>query len=138
MVQAGEYLTIVGGCNDCHTENWTASEGKVDPSDRMAGMKTGFRGSWGTVYGKNLRIIVQRMSEDRWVKVLSTADSGDGRPPMPWWNTAKMNERDLRAMYRYVKSLGPKANGIPRGLPAGKEPAGPYISLTPVEPKANP
>jgi hypothetical protein len=134
MEKAGEYLTIVGGCNDCHTENWSASEGKVDPADRMAGMKTGFRGSWGTVYGKNLRTIVQRMSEDRWVKVLSTADSGEGRPPMPWWNTAKMNERDLRAMYRYVKGLGPKTNGVPRGLPAGKEPTGPYISLTPVVP----
>ena len=136
MEKAGEYLTIVGGCNDCHTENWSASEGKVAPEDRMAGMKTGFRGSWGTVYGKNLRTIVQRMSEDRWVKVLSTADSGEGRPPMPWWNTAKMNERDLRAMYRYVKGLGPKTNGVPRGLPVGKEPAGPYITLTPVEPGA--
>jgi hypothetical protein len=135
MEKAGEYLTIVGGCNDCHTENWSASEGKVEPADRMAGMKVGFRGSWGTVYGKNLRTIVQRMSEDRWVKVLSTADSGDGRPPMPWWNTAKMNERDLRAMYRYVKGLGPKTNGVPRGLPVGKEPTGPYISLTPVQPK---
>lgn len=134
MEKAGEYLTIVGGCNDCHTEHWTASEGKVDPADRMAGMKTGFRGSWGTVYGKNLRTIVQRMSEDRWVKVLSTADSGEGRPPMPWWNTAKMNERDLRAMYRYVKGLGPKTNGVPRGLPVGKEPAGPYIDLRLVEP----
>jgi hypothetical protein len=100
----------------------------------MGGMKLGFRGSWGTVYGKNLRTIVQRMSEDRWVKVLTTSDSGDGKPPMPWWNTAKMSERDLRAMYRYVKSLGPKQNGIPRGLPAGKEPTTAYISLEEKQP----
>ena len=134
MVQAGEYLTIVGGCNDCHTEGWSESKGKVAPADRMSGMKVGFRGSWGTAYGKNLRIIASHMSEDRWVKVLQTADSGDGRPPMPWWNTAQMNERDLRAMYRYVRSLGPKQNGIPRGLPPGKEPTGPYISLEPRQP----
>ena len=132
MEKAGEYLMIVGSCNDCHTENWTASEGKVEPAKRMEGMKLGFRTDSGTVYGKNLRRIVERMSEDRWVKVLSTADSGEGRPPMPWWNTAKMNERDLRAMYRYVKSLGPSANGIPRALAPGKEPPGPYINLTPV------
>jgi len=127
--RAGEYLTIIGGCNDCHTEGWSEREGKVPPADRMGGMKVGFRGPWGTVYGKNLRTIVQRMSEDRWVKVLQTADSGEGKPPMPWWNTAQMNERDLRAMYRYVKSLGPKQNGVPRGLPPGREPNGPYISL---------
>ena len=134
MEQAGEYLTIVGGCNDCHTEGWSENKGEIAPADRLGGMKVGFRGSWGTVYGKNLRIIVSHISEDRWVKVLQTADSGDGRPPMPWWNTARMNERDLRAMYRYVKSLGPKQNGIPRGLPPGKEPKGPYISLETVQP----
>jgi mono/diheme cytochrome c family protein len=130
MIQAGEYLTTVGGCNDCHTQNWVESKGKVAPADRFAGMSVGFRGPWGTTYGKNLRTIVQRMSEDRWVKVLQTADSGDGRPPMPWWNTAQMSDRDLRAMYRYVKSLGPKPNGVPRGLPPEKEPTGPYMWLT--------
>ena len=134
MDKAGEYLTVVAGCNDCHTENWSKSEGKIAPADRMGGMKVGFRGEWGTVYGKNLRTIVQRMSEDRWVKVLTTADSGDGKPPMPWWNTARMSERDLRAMYRYVKGLGPKQNGVPRGLPAGKEPTTPYISLETKQP----
>jgi mono/diheme cytochrome c family protein len=130
MLQAGEYLTIVGGCNDCHTENWVESKGKVPPADRFAGMKIGFRGPWGTSYGKNLRTIVQRQSEDRWVATLQSADSGDGKPPMPWWNTAQMNERDLRAMYRYVKSLGPKTNGVPRSLPPGKEPEGAYMWLT--------
>jgi mono/diheme cytochrome c family protein len=135
MEKAGEYLTVVAGCNDCHTENWSSSEGKIVPADRMGGMKVGFRGSWGTVYGKNLRTIVQRMSEDRWVKVLTTADSGEGKPPMPWWNTARMSERDLRAMYRYVKSLGPKQNGVPRGLPVGKEPTTPYISLETKQPE---
>jgi mono/diheme cytochrome c family protein len=131
MEQAGEYLTLVGSCNDCHTQNWVESKGKVDPADRFAGMNVGFRGPWGTVYGKNLRQIAQHITEDRWVRILTTADSGEGEPPMPWWNTAKMNERDLRAMYRYIRSLGPKPNGIPRGLPPGKEPTGPYIWVVP-------
>jgi mono/diheme cytochrome c family protein len=130
MEQAGEYLTIVGSCNDCHTQGWTESGGKIPPADRFAGMNLGFRGSWGTSYGKNLRTITQRQSEDRWVQTLRTADGGDGKPPMPWWNTAQMNERDLRAMYRYIKSLGPKPNGVPRGLPAGKEPTGPWVWLS--------
>ncbi|NUO38384.1 MAG: cytochrome C [Gemmatimonadaceae bacterium] len=135
MEQAGEYLTIVGGCNDCHTQGWSESDGKVAPADRLAGMNVGFRGPWGTSYGKNLRTIVQRQTEDRWVQVLTTADGGDGKPPMPWWNTRQMSDRDLRAMYRYIKSLGPKLNGVPRSLPPGKEPSGPYIWVAPQPPK---
>jgi hypothetical protein len=135
MEQAGEYLTIVGSCNDCHTQGWTESEGKVAPADRFAGFNVGFRGPWGTSYGKNLRTVVQRQSEDHWVEVMKTSDGGDGKPPMPWWNTKQMSDRDLRAMYRYIKSLGPKTNGVPRSLPAGREPTGPYIWVTPQPPK---
>ena len=131
MIAAGEYLTIVGSCNDCHTQGWSENEGRVAPEDRMAGNTVGYRGSWGTSYGKNLRTVVQRQSEDHWVEVLKTADGGEGKPPMPWWNTKLMSERDVRAMYRYVKSLGPKANGIPRSLPPGRVPTGPYIWVTP-------
>jgi mono/diheme cytochrome c family protein len=131
MEQAGEYLTIAGSCNDCHTQGWAESKGKIPPADRLAGLNVGFRGPWGTVYGKNLRTVVQRHTEDQWVEILRTADHGEGKPPMPWWNTALMSDRDLRAMYRYTKSLGPKANGVPRSVPAGKEPTGPYIWVTP-------
>ena len=131
MEQAGEYLTIVGSCNDCHTQGWTELQGKVAPADRFAGLNVGFRGEWGTVYGKNLRTITQRQSEDHWVEVLKTADGGDGKPPMPWWNTALMSDRDLRAMYRYIKSLGPNPKGVPRNLRPGAEPTGPYVWVTP-------
>ena len=131
MEKAGEYLTLVGSCNDCHTQGWSESKGKVAPADRFAGLNVGFRGEWGTVYGKNLRTIVQRQSEVHWVQVLKTADGGDGKPPMPWWNTANMSDRDLRAMYRYIKSLGPKPNGVPRSLRPGVEPTGPYVWVTP-------
>src|SRR5215203_3520051 len=54
MEQAGEYLTIVGGCNDCHTQGWAETQGKIPPADRLAGFNVGFRGPWGTSYGKNL------------------------------------------------------------------------------------
>ena len=131
MEKAGEYLTIVGSCNDCHTQGWVDSKGKIPPADRFAGMDVGFRGPWGTSYGKNLRTVVQRQTEDHWVKVLRTEDEGDGKLPMPWWNTALMSDRDLRAMYRYIKSLGPNTNGVPRAVPPGKEPTGPYVWVTP-------
>jgi len=38
-------------------------------------------------------------------------------------------------MYRYVKGLGPKQNGVPRSLPVGKEPTTPYISLETKQPR---
>lgn len=131
MEKAGEYLTIVGSCNDCHTQGWTETKGKIAPADRFAGLDVGFRGEWGTSYGKNLRTITQRQSEDHWVETLKTSDDGDGKPPMPWWNTAMMSDRDLRAMYRYIKALGPNPKGVPRGLPPGREPTGKYIWVTP-------
>lgn len=130
-IKAGEYLTIVGSCNDCHTQGWTESKGKVAPADRFAGLDVGFRGVWGTVYGKNLRTVTQRQSEDHWVEVLKTSDGGDGKPPMPWWNTAQMSERDMRAMYRYIKSLGPNTKGVPRSLKPGVAPTGPWVWVEP-------
>jgi hypothetical protein len=136
MEQAGEYLTIAGSCNDCHTQGWAETQGKVPPAERFAGLDVGFRGPWGTSYGKNLRTVVQRQSEDHWVEVLKTSDGGDGKPPMPWWNTKQLSERDLRAMYRYIKSLGPRPNGVPRSLPPGREPTGRFIWVVPAPPPA--
>ena len=36
-----------------------------------------------------------------------------------------------KVINRYIKSLGPKANGVPRALAPGKEPTGPYIWVEP-------
>ena len=129
---AGEYLTIVGGCNDCHTQGWAESNGKTPPADRFTGSNVGFRGPWGTSYAANLRNMTQRASEDRWVQILTSADGGEGRPPMPYMNTAAMSERDLRAMYRYIRSLGAKGERAPRPVPPGQTPTTPYINMEPV------
>lgn len=128
--QAGEYLTIVGGCNDCHTERWAESNGNVPQADRLAGNPVGYRGPWGTTYAANLRMLTQRMPEDRWVTMLQTAAGGHGMPPMPWMNTRMMSDQDLRAMYRYIHSLGPKGVRMPRQVPPGQEPTTPYIDMS--------
>jgi hypothetical protein len=129
---AGEYLLIVGSCHDCHTPNWTESKGKVSKDSVMTGRALGFKGPWGVVYSKNLRSIAARQSEDHWVEVLKTTDGGDGNLPMPWHNTALMAEADLRAMWKYVHSLG-TATGerIPKNTKPGVEPKeGQYVDLT--------
>jgi hypothetical protein len=129
---AGEYLAIVGGCHDCHTKGWTESKGKIPKEDQFAGIGSyGFRGEWGTNYGKNLRAQFQRDSIDKYLHVMTTTDGGDGHLPMPWHNTAMMSDADLRAIYLYVKSLGPKANAerIPRSVKPGVEPTTPFVML---------
>jgi mono/diheme cytochrome c family protein len=128
--QAGAYLLIVGNCHDCHTPNWTESGGKTSKDSLMTGRALGFKGPWGVDYSKNLRVIADREGEDHWVNTLKTADDGDGHLPMPWHNTALMSDEDLRAMWKYVKSLGPaQGERIPRSVRPGKEPAGQYLDL---------
>lgn len=129
--RAGEYLTIVGGCNDCHTPNWAETNGNTTPRDRLVGSSVGYRGPWGTTYPANLRMFASRVSEDRWVEVLRTAAGGHGQPPMPWMNTRQMSESDLRAMYRYVHALGPAGERTPRRVPPDSEPTTPYIWMVP-------
>lgn len=131
---AGRYLTIVGGCNDCHTVGWAESNGKTPPVEQLTGSNVGYRGPWGTSYATNLRNVAQRASEDRWVQILTTADGGHGRPPMPWMNTAAMSQHDLRAMYRYIHSLGARGANAPRAVPPDSTPRTPYINFVPVQP----
>jgi mono/diheme cytochrome c family protein len=131
---AGQYLTIVGGCNDCHTPGWAESNGKTPPAEQLVGSPVGYRGPWGTSYPANLRTVTQRATEDRWVQILTTADGGHGRPPMPWMNTAQMSDHDLRAMYRYIRSLGAAGSAVPRAVPPGTMPSTPYINFVPVQP----
>jgi hypothetical protein len=62
---------------------------------------------------------------------MRTADGGDGKLPMPWHDAAKFSDKDLRAMFQYVKSLGPKPVRLPRGTKPGVKPTtGYYIDLT--------
>ncbi|MCX5767283.1 MAG: cytochrome C [Gemmatimonadetes bacterium] len=128
---AGEYLMILGSCHDCHTAGWTAAKGKVAKDDQLTGNPVGYKGPWGTVYGKNLRSIAARQSEDHWVKVMTTADDGEGKLPMPWHNTALMTEEDIRNTFKYTKSLGNKVGArLPRSAKPGADPFGEYVDLS--------
>jgi mono/diheme cytochrome c family protein len=129
---AGEYLTIVGGCNDCHTPGWNESFGQVPSENRLTGVELGFRGPWGTSYPANLRLSVQGKSNTEWITMIR---GRRGMPPMPWMNLHLMNQRDLEAIYAYLVSLGPKGEPAPAYVPPDREPATPYVVLEPVMPK---
>jgi len=130
-VAAGEYLTVVAGCQNCHTAGWVEKQGNVPRDDQLAGNPVGYYGAWGTTYAKNLRQVADRQTEDHWVEVMRTADGGAGKLPMPWHDASKFSDKDLRAMYQYTKSLGPRPVRLPRGTRPGVKPTtGYYIDLT--------
>lgn len=130
--QAGRYFILLGGCNDCHTPGWEQSGGQLPESEWLTGSPVGFRGPWGTTYASNLRIFVQNITEDQWVEMFRTRAE---RPPMPWMNYRTINESDLRAAYRFIRSLGPKGEPAPEYVAPDQEPRTPYIVFVPRMPE---
>jgi mono/diheme cytochrome c family protein len=131
QVQRGRYLVQIAGCNDCHTANYAPSGGKVPEKDWLTGDALGWRGPWGTTYPTNLRLYMQDLTEAEWVK---KAKNLNARPPMPWFNVRDMTTSDLRAMYRYIRNLGPAGKPAPAFVPPDQAPSGPYVQF-PAPPK---
>jgi hypothetical protein len=100
--------------------------GNVPESDWLPGDKVGWRGVWGTTYATNLRIYMQTMSEEQWVQKGRTFTS---RPPMPWFAIQAMTDEDLRALYRYVRSLGAAGKPAPSYVMPLVTPRGPYVQF---------
>ncbi len=124
LVERGRYVVHTAGCNDCHTPGYGAAEGRVSEKLWLTGDALGWSGAWGTTYATNLRLYMAGHSEDSWLK---TARSFKPRPPMPWFNVHAMSERDLRALYRYVRHLGPAGEPAPAYVPPGQVPPGPVV-----------
>jgi mono/diheme cytochrome c family protein len=130
-IERGRYLAKIAGCNDCHTAGYAVNGGNVPEKQWLTGDQLGWRGPWGTTYPANLRLTMQKLTEEEWLKTAKTAKL---RPPMPWFALHDMNEADLRAIYRFVRYLGPAGQPAPAYVAPGQEPKGPYI-LFPEPPK---
>jgi len=126
LVQRGRYIVQTSGCNTCHTALYGMLGGNVPESDWLTGDKVGWRGVWGTTYATNLRIYMQSMTEEQWVQKGRTFTS---RPPMPWFAIQAMNDDDLRALYRYVRSLGVAGKPAPSYVMPFVTPRGPYVQF---------
>jgi hypothetical protein len=123
-IEHGRYVTVIGGCNDCRTPGYAPAGGKAPLERWLTGDTLGYCGPWGTTYPTNLRLYFEGLSEDQWVAVAKTMKT---RPPMPWFSVNAMSEGDLRAMYKFVRSLGPAGELAPQALPPGEHPKGPTI-----------
>lgn len=127
--ERGKYLVLIGGCNDCHTPGYIETDGKSPAeSEWLTGSPVGFRGPWGTTFPPNLRLFMNETPEDDFVTIAKTRNQ---KPPMPWPSLHNMSEEDLRAIYRYVNSLGPKGQRAPEYVPPDQEPNFPYVVFTP-------
>jgi len=126
-IERGRYIVQTSGCNDCHTPGYPESGGKLPESDWLVGSPVGFQGPWGTTYPANLRLAIDRMSE---AQFLARARS-EMRPPMPWFSLRAMTDADLRAMYGYIKSLGPKGDPAPSYAAPGQKVDTPYFVFVP-------
>lgn len=131
-ISRGRYMMIVGSCNDCHTADFAPRDGNVPEKDWLLGSgPLGFRGPWGTTYAPNLRATAAKMTANEWVKMAKTLKT---RPPMPWFNFNQWQDADLKALYQYIRQLGPAGAPANAGLPPAQEPPPPYIQW-PAPPK---
>lgn len=122
--QRGRYIVQIAGCNDCHTPNYAMSGGKVAEAEWLTGDRLGWNGPWGTTYPSNLRNYFSRVSEADWLK---TARQANYRPPMPSSVLHDMSTADLRAVWRFVRALGPAGEEAPAYLPPTQQPEGPVV-----------
>jgi mono/diheme cytochrome c family protein len=125
-IERGRYLVKIAGCNDCHTPGYMRTAGKVPEKQWLTGDQLGWRGPWGTTYASNLRLSMQNLTEDQWLKVATTAQF---RPPMPWFALHDMTTQDLRAIYRFIRGLGPAGQPAPAFVPPGQEPKGLFVQF---------
>ena len=137
LLARGDYLVRIAGCNDCHTPAYGERGGEVPREEWLVGSPVGFSGPWGTTYAANLRIKAAEMDEAGWLKYTGELHT---RPIMPDFNLRAMHEDDRRALYRFIRSLGPVGNKAPDYLPPGTTPPAPYLQmvLPPAPPAGTP
>jgi hypothetical protein len=114
LVKKGRRLVKKLGCNDCHTAGYLRLKGKVPEKKWLTGDTIGWRGPMGTSYGSNLRLLINNYKENEWVKMAKTLKS---RPPMPHAILNAMSDQDLRAVYWFIRYLGPSGKPAPPFTP---------------------
>lgn len=130
MLERGRYILMTSGCNDCHTPGYPEQAGNIPQHDWVTGNPVGFQGPWGTTYPANLRLKMQDLTEDQWMAQARSVR----RPPMPWFMLRDMTDYDLKSIYHFIRSLGPKGEPAPAYVPPGQTATTPYIELFPKNP----
>ena len=110
----GKHLVAVAGCAMCHTPySWIGPHGG---QAFAGGMRVRWKNDLGERVAFNLtpdpETGIGRWSEEDFIRAMKTGLYPDGRvahwQAMPWDMHSNWTLDDLRAMYRYLRSLGPK------------------------------
>lgn len=135
-VERGRYLTLMGGCNDCHTPG--TFYGAADYERTLSGSELGWVGPWGVTFPRNLTPDLETgigaWKERDIVNALRTGMRPDGSvilPPMPWPMYATMTDDDAFAIAAYLKSLPPVKHRAPNRLAPGTQYDGPAMRFPP-------
>jgi mono/diheme cytochrome c family protein len=127
VLKRGKYILTISGCNDCHTPGGMEKGPAVPENEWLTGVPVGYQGPWGTTYATNLRLVIGGMTEEQWLLHARQPR----RPPMPWLNLREMSDADLKAIYAYVRSLGPTGEVMPAYVAPGGKVTTPYFVFVP-------
>jgi mono/diheme cytochrome c family protein len=132
QIARGRYLSIIVGCNDCHTPGYLF--GSPDTNRLLSGSELGWKGPWGVSYSRNLtpepQTGIGAWSESDIVTALRTGKRPDGRillPPMPWPDLAALTDEDATAIAKYLKTLPPIPHKVPDVVPPDAPAKGPML-----------
>jgi mono/diheme cytochrome c family protein len=86
---------------------------------------TAWAGPWGVSFAANITpdkaTGIGNWTTEDFTKAMRTGKHlGVGRPilpPMPWFAVAALNDRDIKALFAYLKSVKPIANAVPAPIP---------------------
>ncbi|MCF2518609.1 c-type cytochrome [Dyadobacter sp. CY351] len=127
ILATGEYLVTSASCVDCHSKR---EKGNIVPGSEFGGGQE-FKLPSGTVTSQNISPDVKTgigsWSEDAFVKrfkiykdsnyVTPKVGPKDMNTVMPWAMYSGIEEKDLRAMYAYLRTLEPKNNMVTKFVP---------------------
>jgi mono/diheme cytochrome c family protein len=122
-IKRGKHLATVGLCHHCHTP----VDGRHRP---LPGMD--FAGGRTFVIGGALTRAsnitphasgIAHYSEELFIRVLRTGNVGGRRlsPVMPWYDLRQMTDRDLKALWAYLKTVPAVAHDVRREEVAVKD-----------------
>jgi hypothetical protein len=140
----GAQLVMLGGCHDCHTPK--LQTGALDltralsgqpqnaplPPDVVGGVSTSmnltaWRGPWGVSLARNLtpdkETGIGNWTLAEFKKTIRTGINPKGEvllPPMPIATLQNVPDKDLDAIYSYLKSIKPIRNSVGRDTPPRK------------------
>lgn len=124
LVGLGSYIVNTGGCNDCHTNPSYAAGGdpflgqpeQINAEAYLAGGQ-----QFGPFTSRNLTPnasgLPAGLTREQFIFVLRTGADVKGRPPfvpseqgdllqvMPWPVYGKLTDRDLSAVYEYLRAI---------------------------------